>query len=799
MLESAAGGRVLVADLSLGSWRAFDAAGQILAQLGVGSPDLVSPVPVADDISSYADFIGWAIDKETSAMGYLHVALDLARRALAASDAGGETTVVVLAPRFGMGWEPGDAAFVRFLAEGALRSSSRCRIIIGCARGSTAPEDLMLQWDSRENRPESIDGRSTGASPPMSSPHGDPVAIVPGVVRAEDLVVLSNRTDASGIFLADGSFVVAPDLRRDPRTAPAVSFDWIAANPLMPSWLRAYAQVHGSNLFVDPWLLWSEAMTLLAQSDMRIAARLVERALGSAIGSDLEGPLASLLSGILIASRRYADLAQSPDPRQGLPAAVRAFLLHAKGWGLVMTGAAAAADQCFGQALVLLRDDSSPTREELYLLNIWALGRFRQNDLDGALALERSIAEGHRALGLNDARLRYVNGMNLARVQRRLGRPADASQDLVRAFESVRGVATLSDCLYANLCFARVYADLGDRRRELRALIRAALHWASSELPEAIGPRVTGAILEERAGGNTDDDSVARVLADRLLEAAGRSGLRSPYRVEGDARWVPTIVRIDGDPAAAPPPSIAVLGSGWSVVASRARYEAPYDSSDHRRLRATLRALLAVTGPPGALEGVRTIGVSDDCGRGMPVTARGAIAMGLRLRTSRVVGNRVDVDTARCAVDFEPRLVAAVGAGVRSVTPSGRGLTCAFWRYLPDYHLEVDEASLVESLGDTPSVDTLARRTSRSIPELMSGLRLLEARRVIDLSLAMRSRRPNGVPFPVAVADAQRSGSTSGGHSSHDSPLAERRRLLPDAPPAGASFHPLASRDLPVR
>jgi len=118
--------RVLAADLTLGSWRSHQVARDMAAQLGFEATPQQVPLGI-DAASSYADFIGWAIDREAEGALDLHHSLCAARAVAAAATKTGTALVLILLPRFGLACERGDWAFVRDLLETATATARlRC-------------------------------------------------------------------------------------------------------------------------------------------------------------------------------------------------------------------------------------------------------------------------------------------------------------------------------------------------------------------------------------------------------------------------------------------------------------------------------------------------------------------------------------------------------------------------------------------------------------------------------------------------------------------------------------------------
>ena len=103
----------VVADLSLGSWRASSVARQLAAQLGLDLPrrDASRYGSLNGPAHRYADLVSYEIDAESTGNRDVDTALDLARRFRRTAMTTPFTPIIV-APRFGATWEDEDILFV---------------------------------------------------------------------------------------------------------------------------------------------------------------------------------------------------------------------------------------------------------------------------------------------------------------------------------------------------------------------------------------------------------------------------------------------------------------------------------------------------------------------------------------------------------------------------------------------------------------------------------------------------------------------------------------------------------------
>src|SRR4051812_42734768 len=167
------GAAVVASDLSLGGWRPLHAASEIAEQLRLSRPVLPgAPFVTRDGAWRTGEVVNRLIDAETAGDGSVVALLDMASRVRARADAGGvPLTVCVIAPRFGLRWEPGDAMFVRLLID-ALRGWAHHVGLAGCDASVPAlPADWRVCW--------------RGDDPPVGASPATPatlVGLVPGVL-----------------------------------------------------------------------------------------------------------------------------------------------------------------------------------------------------------------------------------------------------------------------------------------------------------------------------------------------------------------------------------------------------------------------------------------------------------------------------------------------------------------------------------------------------------------------------------------------------------------------------------------
>jgi tetratricopeptide (TPR) repeat protein len=702
----------VVADLSLGEWRSHELARSCFAQLEIPWP---LPAATPADPAAAASAIGDWIDSEGRGDTALRIALGLAETLFGAL---GERplALVVLAPRFGRAWQAESAAFLRYLAQG-IRPTDRLILVGDEHAHAESCATLAVRWSDAP------------AGTPRPCPSGL-LAIVPGAIdpATAGLVV------ADGHPLRAGWKLVPPEWRRVPTVASRLEFDRLAAAPVDP-WLRAFAQVHGNNGFVDPWFLCSEANLRLAEGSPGIGLQLLDRAVACARSLDERATLSSLAQGFRIALMRYDEAAVAPDPSHALPPYQRGALHMTKGWGLAMTGKPQRAEEHLRSARELLEPVLGRNRQFLYLLNISALNRVNLGDVEGALALEKQIEAESAGLDEADARFDYVNFINIARLHRRRNEFDLAAAYYERAFATTAGARTESDLIYTNVCAARLEAARGRPLEAFQAWLRASLHWLSCDVPEALGWRVQSAVLGRKALPiSTSVDDVAEALAAQL---------RSTGEAAASSDIGPALRAVSGNEAAGPPPvflrtdrdridgnAVEAIGApGFSVFATRSPGRSAVSGPFQHALASLVTGLIAAAARTPALVDFPTILVDDGVGQEMPVNRNDLLAACLRLCVRRARFDGVDCEFS--PDDVSGRAIVRYGPAVARL----HGDHVHFKRYLPLRRLSAAEAEVMAACERPVLFSVLSRDIGRPAGQVLALVRELEAARVLEIKL----------------------------------------------------------------
>lgn len=621
-----------VSDLSLGGWRPFQLAAEWdgLPDMDVGKVDGGPTEPPSIDFSRIA-----AAGIEAEALG-TRVVRDAHARAsalLAGRHDGRRRNFIVVVPHAPNGWREEDRLVLRCLAD-ALDPEAGQIFLLATAPALDAnilPDDLAWTWCATEVAETAADLRGEAA-----------LAALPGLLPAEFGV--------PGLPLDDGRLLVAPELRAQ-RPAP-VDFDRV--KPLLggAAALSAYAEMHGSNFHVDPQSMAAHAARAFGADATELSIDYLKRGIECARGPWRRGLLCQL-QGYRIASHRFREAA-AQDVSCGATGQVGAFLEMSRGWGYALCGDGAAALPYLSRAADLL-SGSADTSFLRYLRNITALALARSGRTGEALALEYLIAEENVPPGRSWP-MHFVNQINIARLLMARD-PAAAASHYAEAFATQEGGRSPVDRIYANMVRARLAERLGNDARP--NWLRAALHFAAWDIPEALGSRHAAALVPEAAAlsPHARTESVAAALGERLGYAAA-GGEEEPADTIGIATGA------SFQEGARP---VAILaGDGWSAVAIDGPVRSASGGPARRQLnRCLAEEVLRCARPPTGLR-IRTVAIDDRLGCEMALDRNEYIEVALRLGVSRLFDRGcafVIEDGARrqallrCSVALNPQVV----------------------------------------------------------------------------------------------------------------------------------------------
>lgn len=728
--ELAGADRLFAADLSQGAWRNHQVASEFLAQLGAPDVDTLLAAPGSSGLaaSPSPSRVGRRIDRETAGERAIIEAHALATEVVHALAERASATLCCIVGRHGFGWEPADVWFVRFLAQGSRSTKHRLSLVTIGPEEPELPSDWVVSWSKRGEH-------ATDAAP---SPPPSLAALVPGILTPQLVDDLNTGELPEPLVpLPGGCALVPPAWRTELRTVPDDRLSRLARAAEAVPWVAAFASYHQREEVSSTSLLWEQARRDHDAGARGIPLRLLERA-STRARSPMERAVVTLLAqSVRIVGKEFESAAAIEDPAESLPPELRGWLWHTKGWALTMLARTDQAEACLSVARELLGANPD-TDEYLYVLNISALNRLKAGDWEGAHAIERGIQAAIDSVSAGRPQLRYINSLNLARLQQRRGAWKECEAYYREAFETTRGLRSESDALYLNVCFAKLHEAMDDPVRASLAWTRAALHWLSSTVPEAIGPRVVAAIAAADPVRCSGDplDSVPTVLAARILPRAGSAtdACSPPSFVGGD--WCTPALAADGTWKALSLARVWVLGGAVEAAPT-------IESEASRRLRSVLWTLVEVQ----ERSGVRTVVVDDRLGHGLPRSEAEVLGVALRLgiRSLRLKERVLELD-GRTRDDLEALLRVRVGSAVAHVSHEDAHATVRFRRYREPRRVGRESSELLRELAGREV-------TVAALDAQFSLLRELERERIVELFLP--DPLPNGV-LVSSAADATR-------------------------------------------
>jgi hypothetical protein len=546
-------------------------------------------------------------------------------------------------------------------------------------------------------------------------------ALVPGIITlavAEALQVAGRKEDL--LPLPEGCFLVAPELRQDPRRIAPEEYDRLAIMGRRIPWLAAYASYHCRDHAVKRRFLWEQARREFQAGAFELASRLLYRVIPLASTPVERGVYQLSAQSVHILDEQFERAAELPVPDARLPAELSGWLWHTKGWALAMLEKPAEAETCLKEARELLAGIKD--REEyLYLMNISALNRLKLGDWKGSLDMENEIRSSLERVTSGLWQIRYINSLNLARLHKCHGDFDEATRYYDEAFATQVGLRSDSDAIYRNVCLARLAEARGRSADALSAWARAAMHWVSSEAPEAVGKRVTSAILGfmPRPGEQDLSDTVSEAFVSHLMVEGTVDG---PSFVRADALEPGMIVSATW---------YALEGPGCIVLAMEKRVPPVLFSQANARLRGALAGLLRI-------RRLRTIVVDDQLGYEMPTNKTQILLVALRLgiRRLHLCGSTVELDE-RTRRRLESGMHICLSSAVDRVNFEPGRTVVIFKRYREPQVLSDPASQVLKIITDGNSkVETLRTACPTSVsfsPDAL--LRALERDRIITLDV----------------------------------------------------------------
>ncbi|MBI2840743.1 MAG: hypothetical protein HYX75_20690 [Acidobacteria bacterium] len=325
-----------------------------------------------------------------------------------------------------------------------------------------------------------------------------------------------------------------------------------------------------------------------------------------------------------------------------------------------------------------------------------------------------------------------MNFIILARLYRRLGRFADSREYYAKAFSTTMGARSESDLIYTEVCLARLSADEGHTGDAFFGWLRAALHWLSSRVPEAIGWRTAAAIADRAVPPEASvADEVTRALVKILADAAGSAGVEAKHVAHPAA-----FVNAEDLPAGTFDAAAGARGGG--VLLSRTRKQPALAGQQIDQLSALVYGLLASLNP-ALPEQAATVALDTRFGCGVPWEPSELIGSALTFGAPRILLEDRNVEIAEPARSaFEMDLQLHPGPAVREVVTTDGASILRFKRYREQRQLSAEEIAIVAAARDGLTLRD-ASGSDRRLDHVESVARQLECDRLMrKLSTTLR-------------------------------------------------------------
>lgn len=705
----------IVSDLSMGAWRSHQVAREFSEQLGLDPPTPES-IPVSatqkDD-----DGIGWLVDVEGKGNIGALTAIATAERIL--NHVKGQNRLfLVIMPRFGFSWHKENLTFLRFFTQGVSQFDARILFVAGDDTFTPLPD----YWNIALLPKQSLIAA-------LENSHKSLLGLIPGIVDTELAQHLTDSAEAvQSLEISNGRMLVDPACRSAPNIARRLLYDRLAMVPSLPSYWKAYAQVLGNNVYVDPEVLITEAWRRFMEGGIEGAIYIMEKVIACAQNLELKGRFLWELQGMRIALQQFNEACAIADPSEALPTDVKAGLLQTKGWAFTILGNAKQGTAYLGRARELLRPSLEGTNQFLFLENIYALSRLKSGDYDDALRVEKSIEQKLADMEQANMALTYVNTINQARLYS-IAKDFKTSLDYYsRAFETTFGVRTDSDHVYGHFCLARTFSSLGKLDIALQHWISCCLFWVSWQVPEGLAPRASSGMLKRRV--SEDDDAVEAISEELFEHLLSATNAVSSSPVLPSNQPCPVFQRAnsrsEGDRA-------CVIGvDGWSVIVGHSELEQSYQGPKTDSLRALLFNLIQNAAPTFDWQKVNSIWVDDQFGRDIPSNSQVATLSAIRYGVGRIIFSRADNDLNTAQRErLEASLTASIGPAVSRIDHLEDGqLRISFKRYLDPVTLCEEDSSFMRCIQNKKLVP-LTDINGALVDTIMQARRLEEAQLII--------------------------------------------------------------------
>jgi hypothetical protein len=296
-----------------------------------------------------------------------------------------------------------------------------------------------------------------------------------------------------------------------------------------------------------------------------------------------------------------------------------------------------------------------------------------------------------------------------------------------------------TDFININLTLALLNEERQQPEEALQCWLRTALHWLSSEVPEALTPRAAAILVKRESGGTGffDPEKFSAAIYTRLVNAARRSKIpaivRALENLPGEI-YSPVFCRVSRLEE-----RTAIKGAagtaGLSIIASAEQIPVGFSGNESLRLRGLVYHLLRAIQPDTLLAQVQTLAIDDRLGQEIPATASELLESCLRLGINRLI---FDSQTYQLSdsekVPMQSECTVQLANGVQSLHKAEDYIKVSFKRYRPAEVFTGQAANILERLAKGP----VSYRELDYYPGPVASLTLLrslELERVVYLDL----------------------------------------------------------------
>lgn len=708
--------RVWYVDLILGAWRPREAAHQLAADLGIS----LKPLHGDDPERAVMTTGPRSIDVEAASDPTIATAYDDAGRIAAELPAG--AVVIVLTPRFGLPMRAENEWFFLY-----LRRDGTSVAAVGDEPPASEIGKALFERRRALTAPEAkVDPAA------LSADQHRILRFFPGLLPRALAERMKIDPAVAGLMpVGKDHFLIPVSWRdRDPRQSGR-ELDALSEVERFDDGLRALSQTFCTNYFADsPGLselsrhLFLEGSAELAR-DLAERARLVARRPEDAALADLRR------QEIRLYERRFAEMANAPEPSLRAPADLRDGLERLRSWGDMTTGNLTAAERRLAPLLTRLEEKDKLDPDELHVLNTLARARLDKRDAPRALTLAEAIADALERMPEPDRRIVFENAMTLASIHHGDDEEELHRAALDRAFATARGARTLAEVLEMNVLQANAEKDARSPAARL-AWLRAALAWLAVEPSEGLARGAMIAVLgSDKAARAQLDFDMSEAIAGALDNAwAGLSTLgrdKTPlFRAVGGS--TPKPAKVVGGPGAA---------VGWTPKIDA---DPLYVRPRVQLVRLVLAALAELSPQAAAISG-GTVLVDTNLGFDIPRTREAALSAALRSGADEFA---YGIDTIRLDEAIRPRLAADLRTGlspiVHTITGDNARTTVTFRRHLAPLSLTGADARLLVPFRDHSrlTLSSVAELLGLSPADAEAALRRLEVQHIIRLDIEPR-------------------------------------------------------------